>query len=186
MPSRAINAAGVPTSIRRGRFFFCSLQHETRRNTTVALHSPAQLHSYRGRRGENMCLGADSRCLAIGPVLNGTDQRSARVGKPQSEPTFAIATDAVCSPTTPTSQPGGVAERFSAPVFNEAGTHSHTGQEGSNPSSTTEHLNNHTVVQRRSAGQRSHNRPAPPSPHAFPQHAAVGRWLRGCSRSWSS
>ena len=179
----------MPQASRRvfvvGAFFVRSKSVEAR-GIQVALQSPRQLHSYRGRRGENMCPGADSRCLAIGPVLNGTDQRSARVGKPQSEPTFAIATDAVCSPTTPTSQPGGVAERFSAPVSNEAGTHASIGQEGSNPSSTTEHLNNHTVVQRRRAGQRRHNRPAPPSPHAFPQHAAVGRWLRGCSRPWSS
>jgi hypothetical protein len=45
-------------------------------------------------------------------------------------------------------------------------------------------LNNDRVVQRRRAGQRSHNRPAPSSPHA--QHAAVGRWLRRCSQRWSS
>jgi len=45
-------------------------------------------------------------------------------------------------------------------------------------------LNNDRVVQRRRAGQRCHNRPAPPSPHA--QHAAVGRWLRRCSHPRSS
>src|SRR5215471_15527827 len=37
-------------------------------------------------------------------------------------------------------------------------------REGSIPSSTTEYLNNDRVVQRRRAGQRNHNRPAPSSP----------------------
>jgi hypothetical protein len=161
------------------------------RNLTVALHSLAQLHSYRGRRGEASCLGAGSWCLPIGLALAGTNKRIAFAGDQQSEPTFAMATDAVSNPTKRASQPGGVAERFKAPVSSQTGTRK--GREGSIPSSTTEHrpgaplLNNDRVVQRRRAGQRSHNRPAPPSPHAFlkPQHAAVGRWLRGCSR-WRS
>jgi hypothetical protein len=82
--------------------------------------------------------------------------------------------DAVSIPTTRDAFSGGI----------------HGEWEGSIPSSTTEHqcgaplLNNDRVVQRRRAGQRSHNRSAPSSPHA--QHAAVGRWLRRCSQRWSS
>src|ERR687885_875218 len=141
----------------------------------VTLRSLSQLHSYRGRRGGAMRLDAESWCLAI-------DLRSLSakrfVGAQRSEPTLAIATDAVSNPTTSVHQSGGIAE---------AGTRE--GREGSIPSSTTEHrrgaplLNNDRVVQRRRAGQRSHNRPAPSSPHA--QHAAVGRWLRRCSQRGS-
>jgi hypothetical protein len=142
------------------------------------------LHSYRGRRGEALCLGAESWCLAIGPVLTGTEKRIALVGDQQSEPTLAVATDAVSNPTKRANQPGGVAERFKAPVSHQTGTRE--GREGSIPSPTTEHqpgallLNNDRVVQRRRAGQRSHNRPASPSPR--PQHAAMGRWPAGLCR----
>ena len=128
--------------------------------------------------------GAESCCLASSPSLTASAKRVARVGDQQSEPTFAIATDAVSIPTRCAVQPGGVAKRFKAPVSSETGTRK--GREGSIPSSTTEHrqgaplLNNDRVVQRRRAGQRSHNRPASPSPQ--PQHAAMGRWLAGLCR----
>jgi hypothetical protein len=156
----------------------------------MKLHSLAQLHSYRGRQSGAMPFGRESWCLAIAPVLTGIDDRGELVGKYQSEPTFALATHAVSNSTRCASQPGGVAERFKAPVSIETGTRK--GTEGSIPSSTTEHrsgallLNNDRVVQRRRAGQRRQNRPAPPSPHAFPQHAAVGRWLRRCDQCRSS
>ena len=184
---RAINAAGVPTSIRRGRFFVRD-KHRPRGTRPVTLHSLSQLHSYRGQRGGAIRLGAERWCLSIGLRLTADTKRFAFVDDRRSEPTLAIATDAVSNPTTRAHQPGGVAERFKAPVSIEAETRE--GREGSIPSSTTEHrygaplLNNDTVVQRRRAGQRSHNRPAPSSPHA--QHAAVGRWLRRCAQCRSS
>jgi hypothetical protein len=183
--SRAINAAGVPTCIRRGRFFVPA-NHRTTRKRIVVLCSLSQLHSYGGRRGGR--LGVESRCPSTGLCLIAKTKRSYFVGDQRSEPTLAIAMDAVSNPTTNTYQPGGIAERFKALVSIEAGTRK--GREGSIPSSTTEHhpgaplLNNDRVVQRRRAGQRCHNRPAPPSPHA--QHAAVGRWLRPCSHPRSS
>ena len=145
----------------------------------VTLRSLSQLHSYRGRRGGAMRLDAESWCLSTGLCLAAEPKPSGFVVDQWSEPTLAIATDAVSKPTTRVHQSGGIAE---------AGTRE--GREGSIPSSTTEHrrgaplLNNDRVVQRRRAGQRSHNRPAPSSPHA--QHAAVGRWLRRCSQRGSS
>ena len=166
---------------------FCSVAMTPKRQEgqPVQVHSLSQLHSYRGRQGEAMRFGRESWCLAT--RLAEADRRGARVGL-QPEPTLAIATDAVSTPTKRTAASGGVAERFKAPVLFEAGTRE--GREGSIPSSTTEHqsgaplLNNDRVVQRRRAGQRCHHRPAPPSPHA--QHAAVGRWLRRCSHPRSS
>ena len=174
----------MPQASRRvvvvGAFLFSSATTpRTQKGQPVHTRSLPQLHSYRGRRGASMRLCLGSWCLAI--ELAGADQRDARVGV-QPEPTFAIARDAVSNPTTHTTHPGGVAERFKAPVST---TGTREGLEGSFPSSTTEHssgaplLNSDRVVQRRRAGRRRHNRPAPPSPHA--QHAAVGRWLRRCS-----
>ena len=154
----------------------------------MAFRSLSQLHSYRGRRDVVLRLDAESWCLSIGLCLATKPKQFGFVVDQRSEPTLAIAVDAVSNPTTNTHQPGGVAERFKAPVLFEAGTRE--GREGSIPSSTTEHqcgaplLNNDRVVQRRRAGQRSHNRPAPSSPHA--QHAAVGRWLRCWSHPRSS
>ena len=170
-----------------GAFF---VRFSTRTGTSVAPHSLSQLHSCRGRRGGAMRLGAESWCLPIRQFSTGAEKRVALLGDQRSEPMFAVATDAVSNPIKRIAQPGGVAERFKAPVSIETGTRK--GREGSIPSSTTEHrrgallLNNDRVVQRRRAGQRSRNRPAPPSPHAFPQHAAVGRWLRSCSQIRSS
>jgi hypothetical protein len=171
---RAINGTGVPTCIRRGRFFRHIFTEEL-----MKLHSLSQLHSYRGRRDGVLRLDVESWCLSIGLCLAAKPKRSGFVGDQRSEPTLAIATDAVSNPTTRVHQSGGIAE---------AGTRE--GQEGSIPSSTTEHqsgtplLNNDRVVQRHRAGQRCHNRPAPSSP--YPQHAAVGRWLRRCSHPRSS
>ena len=165
--ARAINATGVPTCIRRGRFFV-PRNYRTTRKRSVALHSLSQLHSYRGRRGGVLRLGGESWCPSTGLCLVAKTKRSDFVGNQRSEPTLAIAMDAVSNPTNNTYQPGGVAERFKAPGSIEAGTRK--GREGSTPSSTTEHqpgaplLNNDRVVQRRRAGQRCHNRPAPPSP----------------------
>jgi hypothetical protein len=187
--ARAINATGVPTCFRRGRFFYSPQNYRTTRNGSVVLCSLSQLHSYRGRRGGVVRLGLESWCPSTGLCLIATTKRSDLVGDQRSEPTLAIAMDAVSNPTTNTHQPGGVAERFKAPVSIEAGTRK--GREGPIPSSTTEHqpgaplLNNDRVVQRRRAGQRCHNRPAPPSP-VYTQHAAVGRWLRRCSHPRSS
>ena len=159
------------------------------RGIQVALQSPSQLHSYRNRRDVVLRLDAESWCLAIGLCRAAKPKKSGfLVGDQRSEPTLAIAMDAVSNPTTNTHQLGGVAERFKAPVSIEAETRKV--REGSIPCSTTDHqdgaplLNNDRVVQRRRAGQRCHNRPAPPSPHA--QHAAVGRWLRRCSHPRSS
>jgi hypothetical protein len=126
-----------------------------------------------------MRLGLGSRCLAIEQAQAG--RRIARVGL-QPEPTFAVATDAVSNPTQRIANPGGVAERFKAPVSKQTGTRE--GLEGSFPSSTTEHrlgaplLYSDRVVQRHRTGRRRHARPASPSPLIQPQHAAVGRWSR--------
>ena len=181
----------MPQASRRvfvvGAFLFAQII-ELRGNGSVVLCSLSQLHSYRGRPGEVLRLGRESWCPSTGLCLIAKPKRSVFVGDQRSEPTLAIAMDAVSNPTTNTHQPGGVAERFKAPGSIEAGTRK--GREGSIPSSTTEHqpgaplLNNDRVVQRRRAGQRCHNRPAPPSPHA--QHAAVGRWLRRCLHPRSS
>ena len=146
----------------------------------VTLRSLSQLHSYRGRRGGAMRLEAESWCLSTGLCLAAEPKPSGFVVDQRSEPTLAIATDAVSNPTTSVHQSGGIAE---------AGTRE--GREGSIPSSTTEHrrgaplLNNDRVVQRRRAGRHS-DRPASPSPVTNPQHAAVGRWLRSCSQIRSS
>ena len=163
-----INGAGVPTSNRRGRLFCSSYTIKARGSTPVALRSLRQLHRYRGRRDGILRLDAESWCLATGLSLAATPKQSGFVVDERSEPTLAIAVDAVSNPTTRVHQSGGI----------------HGDLEGSIPSSTTEYLNNDKVVQRRRAGQRSHNRPAPSSRHA--QHAAVGRWLRRCSHPRSS
>ena len=169
-------------------FLFVANQSKLEESNPVARRSLSQLHSYRGRRDVVLRLDAESWCLSIGRCLAAKPKQSGFLVDQRSEPTLAIAMDAVSNPTTNTQQLGGVAERFKAPVSIEAETRK--GREGSIPSSTTEHqygaplLNNDRVVQRRRAGQRCHNRPAPPSPHA--QHAAVGRWLRRCSQPRSS
>ena len=166
----AINASGVPTCIRRGRFF----RPISPRNHSMELHSLAQLHSYRGRRSEAIPFDRESWCLVLHSDFARTQQRSDVFEALQALPANASATDAVSIPTNRIDISTGI-----------QGT-----REGSIPSPTAEHqsgaplLNNDRVVQRRRAGQRSHNRPAPPSPHA--QHAAVGRWLRRCSQQWSS
>src|SRR6266508_5116391 len=137
------------------------------------LHSLAQLHSYRGRRSGSMPFGRESWCLVTDSKLSCALPRL-DVQLQEALPMIDSATDAVSIPTKRNHISGGI-----------QGT-----REGSIPSPTAEHqsgaplLNNDRVVQRRRAGQRSHNRPAPPSPHA--QHAAVGRWLRRCSQRWSS
>jgi len=139
----------------------------------MKLHSLAQLHSYRGRRSGAMPFGRESWCLVSDSKLSGTRPRLA-VQLQKALPTIDSATDAVSIPTNRIDISTGI-----------QGT-----REGSIPSPTAKHqsgaplLNNDRVVQRRRAGQRSHNRPAPPSSHA--QHAAVGRWLRRCSQRWSS
>jgi hypothetical protein len=148
----------------------------------VALRSLSQLHSYRGRRDGALPLDAESWCLSIGLCLAAKPKQSGFVVDQRSERTLAIAIRAVSNPTTNAHQLGGVTERFKAPVSIDAETRK--GREGSIPSSTTEHLINDRVVQRRKAGQRCHNRPAPSCSHA--QHAAVGRWLRRCSHPRSS
>ena len=137
------------------------------------LHSLAQLHRYRGRRSGAMPFGRESWCLVLDSKLSRTRPRL-EVQLQKALPTIDSATDAVSIPTNRIDISTGI-----------QGT-----REGSIPSPSAEHqsgaplLNNDRVVQRRRAGQRSHNRPAPPSPHA--QHAAVGRWLRRCSQRWSS
>ena len=139
----------------------------------MKLHSLAQLHSYRGRRSGAMPFGRESWCLVTDSNFAGS-QRSDVVEAQKALPTNASATDAVRIPTKRNHTSGGIKAT----------------REGSIPSPTAEHqsgaplLNNDRVVQRRRAGQRCHNRPAPPSPHA--QHAAVGRWLRRCLQRWSS
>jgi hypothetical protein len=155
---------------------FCPPQTKLEESNPVALRSLSQLHSYRGRRDGVLCLDAESWCLPIGPCLAAKPKQSRFIVDERSEPTLAIAMDAVSNPTTRGAFSGGI----------------HGEWEGSIPSSTTEHqcgaplLNNDRVVQRRRAGRRSLDkyRPAPSSPHA--QHAAVGRWLRRCSQRWSS
>jgi len=140
----------------------------------MKLHSLVQLHSYRGRRSGAMPFGRESWCLVMDSAFAGTQQRSDVVESQKALPTNASATDAVSIPTNRNHTFSGI-----------QGT-----REGSIPSPAAEHqsgaplLNNHRVVQRRRAGQRCHNRPAPPSLHA--QHAAVGRWLRRCSHLRSS
>src|SRR6266568_6437727 len=139
----------------------------------MKLHSLAQLHSYRGRRSGAMPFGRESWCLVSDSKLSGTRPRL-EVQLQKALPTIDSATDAVSIPTNRIDISTGI-----------QGT-----REGSIPSPTAEHqsgaplLNNDRVVQRRRGGQRCHNRPAPPSPHA--QHAAVGRWLRLCSHPRSS
>jgi hypothetical protein len=103
--------------------------------------------------------GRESWCVVIYSEFAGTQRRSDVVEAQKALLTNASASDAVSIPTNRNHSSGGI-----------QGT-----REGSIPSSTTEYLNNDRVVQRRRAGQRSDNRPAPSSPHA--QHAAVGRWL---------
>lgn len=140
----------------------------------MKLHSLAQLHSYRGRRSGAMPFGPESWCLVTNANFAGTQQRSDVIEAQEVLPTIDSATDAVSIPSDRNNISSGI-----------QGT-----GEGSIPSPTAEHqsgvplLNNDRVVQRRRAGQRSHNRPAPPSPRA--QHAAVGRWLRCCSHPRSS
>ena len=140
----------------------------------MKLHSLAQLHSYRGRRSGAMPFGRESWCLVSDSKFSGTQPRVDVVQLQDALPTIDSATDAVSIPTNRIDISTGI-----------QGT-----REGSIPSPTAEHqsgaplLNNDRVVQRRRAGQRCHNRPAPPSPHA--QHAAVGRWLRSCSHPRSS
>ena len=137
------------------------------------LHSLAQLHSYRGRRSGGMPFGRESWCLVTDSKLSGALPRL-DVQLQEALPMIDSATDAVSIPTKRNHTSSGIKAT----------------REGSIPSPTAKHqsgaplLNNDRVVQRRRAGQRSHNRPAPPSPHA--QHAAVGRWLRRCSQRWSS
>ena len=139
----------------------------------MKLHSLAQLHRYRGRRSGAMPFGRESWCLVSDSKLSGTRPRL-EVQLQEALPTIDSARDAVSIPTNRIDIATGI-----------QGT-----REGSIPSPSAEHqsgallLNNDRVVQRRRAGQRSHNRPAPPSSHA--QHAAVGRWLRRCSQQWSS
>ena len=134
----------------------------------MALRSLSQLHSYRSRRRGVVRGDTQSCCPSIALWLTAKPKPSGFVDEQWSELTLAIVLDAVSSPATHTQQPGGVAERFKAPVLVEAGTRE--GREGSIPSSTTEHrpgaplLNNDRVVQRRGAGRRCHNRPAPSSP----------------------
>ena len=140
----------------------------------MKLHSLAQLHSYRGRRSGAMPFGGESWCLAMDSDFARTQRRSDAVQAQKALLTNPSALDAVSTPTNRSQTSSGI-----------QGT-----REGSIPSPTAEHrsdaplLNNDTVVQRRRAGQRSHSRPAPSSPHA--QHAAVGRWLRRCSHPRSS
>ena len=134
----------------------------------MKLHSLDQLHSYRGRRSGAMPFGREWWCLVIESDFAGTQRRSDVVEAQKALLTNASAADAVSSPTNRNHTSGGI----QGP------------REGSIPSPTTEYLNNDRVVQRRRAGQRSQNRPAPSSPHA--QHAAVGRWLRRCSHPRSS
>ena len=170
----------MPRASRRvfvvGAFFLLAAIIELRGNGSVVLCSLSQLHSYRGRRDVVVRLDAESWCLSIGLCLAAKPKQSGFVVDERSEPTLAIATDAMSNPTTRAQHPGGI----------------HGEREGSNPSSTTEHqsgaplLNNDRVVQRRRAGQRCHNRPAPSSPLIKAQHAAVGRWLRRCSHPRSS
>jgi hypothetical protein len=143
--------------MRRGRFFV-HLNPHCRRNRTSGTPRTQPLHSYRDRRGGALCLDSDSWCLSTGLRLTAMSEPSGLVSDPRSEPTLAIATDAVSNPTTRRNQSGGKAE---------VGTRQ--GHEGSIPFSTTEHqygapqLDNDRVVQRGRAGQHSHNRPAPPS-----------------------
>jgi hypothetical protein len=145
-----------------------------RGTNSMELHSLAQLHSYRGRRSGAIPFVRQSWCLVLHADFAGTQQRSDVVEAQKALPTNASARDAVSTPTNLSRTSGGI-----------QGT-----REGSIPLPTAEHqsgaplLNNDRVVQRRRAGQRCHNRPAPPSPHA--QHAAVGRWLRRCSHPRSS
>jgi hypothetical protein len=184
----------MPQASRRvfvvGAFLFAANHQSSRNRIQVAVRSLTQLHSYRGRRDGVLRLDAESWCLSIGLCLAAKPKQSGFVVDQRSEPTLAIAIDAGSNPTTNTHQPGGIAARFKAPGSIEAGARK--GREGSIPSSTTEHqdgaplLNNDRVVQRRRAGQRCHNRPAPSSPLIQAQHAAVGRWLRRCSHPRSS
>src|SRR5262249_3573284 len=149
----AINASGVPTCIRRGRFFRLTFTEEL-----MKLNSLDQLHSYRGRRSGAMPFGRESWCLVIDSDFAGTQRRSDVVEAQKALLTNASASDAVSIPTNRNHTSGGI-----------QGT-----REGSIPSPTAEHqsgaplLNNDRVVQRRRAGRRSLDkyRPAPSSPHA--------------------
>ena len=121
----------------------------------MKLHSLAQLHSYRGQRSGAMPFGRESWCLVSDSKLSGTLPRL-DVQLKEVLPMINSATDAVSIPTKRNHISGGI-----------QGT-----REGAIPSPTAEHqsgaplLNNARVVQRRRAGERCHNRPAPPSPHA--------------------
>jgi hypothetical protein len=112
----------------------------------VHLRSLIQLHSYRGRQGGVLGPGLESCCPLIGLRMAAKPKRSGFVGDQRSEPTLAIAMDAVSDPTTRSAIFGG----------------SHGAREGSIPSSTTTQLYNDRVVQRRRAGQRRQDRPAGP------------------------
>src|SRR5207237_5375036 len=70
------------------------------RGIQVALQSPSQLHSYRGRRDVVERLDAESWCLSIGLCLAAKPKQSGFVVDERSEPTLAIATDAMSNPTT--------------------------------------------------------------------------------------
>ena len=122
----------------------------------MKLHSPVQLHRYRGRRSGAMPFGRVSWCLVIDSDFAGTQRRSDVVEAQKALLTNASASDAVSIPTNRNHTSGGI-----------QGT-----REGSIPSPTAEHqsgaplLNNDRVVQRRRAGRRSLDkyRPAPSSP----------------------
>lgn len=186
----AINATGVPTTCRHGRVFVFwpgTRASRCRKADRLTYRREPQLHKRSSRRGGSLSLGAGSWCLWPATCEGGLDQQPTDLVGVRLEPTIsAKAADAVSSPTESCIAPGGVAERFKAPVATTTGTRE--GLEGSFPSSTTEHLSgapllySDRVVQRRRAGRRRHDRPASPSPVMKPQHAAVGRWPAGLCR----
>ena len=130
-----------------------------------------QLHSsFSERRGRETRLGVGAWCLAM-----PTADRRRVVTDPRGVPMPLPATG---NPQPTQQSPGGVAEWSKAPVLV---TGTRKGDEGSNPSFTTErtsdralpNLNNDRVVPRRWVGRRVIG-PTPSSPHA--RCAATGRW----------
>src|SRR6266508_3643295 len=82
-----------------GAFLFTASHQSSRYRIQVALRSLSQLHTYRGLRDGLHRLDAESWCLAIGLCRAAKPKQSGFVVDQRSEPTLAIAMDAVSNPT---------------------------------------------------------------------------------------
>src|SRR5215813_9692447 len=74
----------------------------------MKLHSPAQLHSYRGRRSGAMPFGRESWCLETNANSAGTQQRFDVVEAQEALLTNSSTSDAVSIPTNRNHTSGGI------------------------------------------------------------------------------